>query len=73
MKKMILSLLLLVGCSCEEPRTNCYTCITRCHPFKVAACEPAWSRITPIYCACDPFTRVDEPPTTISSVKEVRR
>lgn len=73
MKRLLLILLTVLGCSCEEPRTNCYTCLTRCHPFRVSACEPAWSRLNPIYCGCDPFTRVDEPPTTISAMKEGKR
>jgi hypothetical protein len=53
----------------EQPRANCYTCVERCHPFRVSACEPAWSRLQPLYCACDPFTRVDEVPATIGPVK----
>lgn len=73
MKKLIMLAALFMGCSCEEPRANCYTCVTRCHPFKVASCEPAWSRLNPIYCSCDPFNRLDEPPATISPVKEARR
>jgi hypothetical protein len=53
----------------SSPRANCYTCVERCHPFRVSACEPSWSRVAPLYCSCDPFTRVDEPPATIGPVK----
>lgn len=47
----------------SAPRGNCFTCIERCAPFRVAACEPAWSHFQPMYCACDPFSRVDDSPT----------
>ena len=70
MKALILSLLILAGCSCEDTtRANCFTCITRCHPFKVAACEPSWSHFQPMYCGCDTFSRVDEAPMTIGPLK----
>jgi hypothetical protein len=70
MKALILSLLVLTGCSCEDTtRANCFTCVARCHPFRVSACEPTWSRMQPMYCACDPFTRVDETPATIGPLK----
>lgn len=49
----------------STPRSNCFTCVERCQPFRVAACEPAGSHVSPLYCACDPFTRVDgEPPAS---------
>jgi hypothetical protein len=69
MKHLILAALLFAGCSCGEPRANCYTCVTRCHPFRVAACEPSWSHVQPMYCSCDPFTRMDEPQATIGPLK----
>jgi hypothetical protein len=53
----------------SSPRANCYTCVERCHPFRVSACEPSWSHVAPLYCSCDPFTRVDEPPATIGPAK----
>jgi hypothetical protein len=73
MRGIILAALVAAGCSCGDgPRANCYTCVTRCHPFRVAACEPSWSRIEPVYCGCDPFTRVDEVPATIGPAKAPR-
>ena len=48
----------------EAPRANCYTCVSRCAPFRVSSCEPSWSHISPLYCSCDPFTRVDEVPAS---------
>jgi len=51
----------LIATTCAStPRANCYTCVERCQPFRVAACEPSWSPVQPLYCSCDPFTRVDE-------------
>jgi hypothetical protein len=53
---------MVAGSCSSSPRANCYTCVERCHPFRVSACEPAWSHLSPLYCSCDPFTRVDETP-----------
>lgn len=55
---------LLASTFASTPRGNCYTCIERCAPFRVGACEPAWSHWQPMYCACDTFSRVDEPTAT---------
>lgn len=63
---------LLVGgvTTCAStPRANCYTCVERCAPFRVAACEPSWSHFQPLYCSCDPFTRIDEQPAVIAPAR----
>lgn len=60
---------ILAATCASTPRSNCYTCVERCQPFRVASCEPAWSHLSPLYCSCDPFTRVDEAGTTMKGAK----
>jgi len=67
---VVASVIVGVGAQCAStPRANCYTCVERCAPFRVAACEPSWSHLQPLYCSCDPFTRLDIEPATIAPAK----
>lgn len=48
---------MLASTCTEEPHANCYTCVARCAPFAVGACEPSWSHVRPLYCSCNVFSQ----------------
>ena len=65
-------LTILAATCATPPRANCFTCVERCAPFRVAACEPSWSHVAPLYCSCDPFTRLDDSPVIAPAPKGSR-